>query len=217
MVCSSCQNFRRRQTTKGYEMTQPVQEPTQGRVDAAQGFVSRQLLRRPAPAGSAASDYAWFDKTTNQTFGTGSVSVVAAYDTSGISAGSTAFDISNTAVGNIVFLETGIYMASGIIDWTTAPAPSYLALDIFTDYPAGADGIVHPFSNNVDSAVFEQYGPTGMGSLGPFSMSVSGMVIVTQLAALSTQNFVRLRAGQSSGVSATLDNASFAVTKIGDL
>lgn len=33
-------------------MTQPVQEPTQGRVDAQQGFASRQLFRRPAPPAS---------------------------------------------------------------------------------------------------------------------------------------------------------------------
>ncbi len=29
-------------------MTQPVQEPTQGRLDAAQGYGTRQLFRRPA-------------------------------------------------------------------------------------------------------------------------------------------------------------------------
>lgn len=38
-------------------MTQPVQEPTQGRLDAAQSWQTRQLLRRPGPPIPAAGYY----------------------------------------------------------------------------------------------------------------------------------------------------------------
>lgn len=58
-------------------MTQPVQEPSQGRTDAGQEFRTRQLFRRPAPAaatGGGEPSYAYvsFDSTPQTVAGGGS-------------------------------------------------------------------------------------------------------------------------------------------------
>lgn len=45
--CWNCLNFKLQRTTKGYEMTQPIQEPTQDKKIAALEFRIKQLFRRP--------------------------------------------------------------------------------------------------------------------------------------------------------------------------
>lgn len=52
-------------------MTQPVQEPSQGRTDQGQEFRTRQLFRRPAPATTAQFDIKVISDTAVLTTGDG--------------------------------------------------------------------------------------------------------------------------------------------------
>lgn len=159
------------------------------------------------PLPGFAGEYAWMDKTTDTTIGTGSVSVIASYNTG--SSDSSTFDVDASA-GYIYLLRTGIYAVSCQLKWTVDPAPGYVAVDV-------SSSVEHPFDTTSDIATFQQYGPTGFGSIGPFRMSAAGTVAVVTLSGTSTNNYVRVRAGQESGSDKTLDTVSLLVVRLFDV
>lgn len=142
------------------------------------------------------------EKTTNTTINTGSVAVIASYDSA--TADTATFDI-DTAAGYIYLLQTGIYAMSSQFKWTTDPSPVIVHMDV-------SSSVQHPYDATPDIATFQQYGPTGHNL---FRGSCSGTVVVSTLSGTPTNNYVRLRAGHTAGSDRFLDTVTLMVVRLG--
>lgn len=121
-------------------MTQPVQEPSQGRTDAGQEFRTRQLFRRPAPAaatGGGEPSYAYLDFwATPQTVAAGG-SLRLAWENFSTNALNTVFSTgaatvphTNTTGGLYLhYHSAGYYLGYADVFWSHAVYDRYFFVD----------------------------------------------------------------------------------------
>lgn len=178
-------------------MTQPVQEPTQGRVNQAEAFRQRQLYRRPSPAGIG-SQWLHLVRETDTTVGasssyriqwesmeTSSTDVFTTTDAGGANPNTINND-------RLTLTALGTYLIQARVDWQSTATDCHLTIN----------------NDQFGYRSYSQYNPSNPAG-GQYSYVASTMVFLAT--GFATSLLLSLSAVNGSGSSYDVTQASMQI------